>query len=206
MRDFFLGNEELGWDGIYDRWKDSSELDVPTKSEVDTKAYLQRAAVALSAYLKPLYDRINLEVESRFSGSDINNISIPSWYMNTYGEQLPPDYLNILPPENSEMDQGIINVGTIDSTEFYSGGYVGGIAGGMDDTVPATIDGNQQAALSSGEFVIPADVVSHLGDGNNENGASKLYNFLDQVRVSKTGNIEQPNPMDDGIFSNLIGS
>ena len=75
----------------------------------------------------------------------------------------------------------------------------------MDDTIPASIDGSQPAALSSGEFVVPADVVSHLGDGNNQNGASKLYSFMDQVRTVKTGSTEQPDPFNDGIMANMIG-
>ena len=75
----------------------------------------------------------------------------------------------------------------------------------MDDTVPATVDGSQPAALSAGEFVVPADVVSHLGDGNNQNGASKLYQFLDQVRTVKTGSTEQPAPLDDGMMSGIMG-
>ena len=72
------------------------------------------------------------------------------------------------------------------------GMYIPGAGGGMEDDVPATIDGSEPAALSSGEFVVPADVVAHLGDGNNENGASKLDGMMDRVRVNKTGNIEQP--------------
>jgi hypothetical protein len=72
------------------------------------------------------------------------------------------------------------------------GMYIPGAGGGMEDDVPATIDGSEPAALSSGEFVVPADVVAHLGDGNNENGASKLDGMMDRVRSTKTGNIEQP--------------
>ena len=48
------------------------------------------------------------------------------------------------------------------------------------------------AKLSSGEFVVPADVVAHLGDGNNENGAQKLHGMMDRVRVDKTGSEVQP--------------
>jgi len=75
----------------------------------------------------------------------------------------------------------------------------------MDDTIPATVDGSQEAALSSGEFVVPADVVSHLGDGNNQNGASKLYGFMNDVRAIKTGSTEQPAPLNDGIMASMIG-
>jgi hypothetical protein len=86
-----------------------------------------------------------------------------------------------------------------------SGGYIGGIDGGMDDTIPAITDGTSMSALSSGEFVIPADVVSHLGDGNNQNGASKLYQLLDEIRITKTGLVEQPPPLDDSIIFNTLG-
>ena len=50
----------------------------------------------------------------------------------------------------------------------------------MADQIPATIDNNQPAALSDGEFVIPADVVSHLGNGNSDAGAKNLYSMMDR--------------------------
>jgi len=80
---------------------------------------------------------------------------------------------------------------------YFGGGYVDGSSGGMDDTVPAVTDGMEPAKLSSGEFVIPADVVSHLGDGNNDNGASKLHDMMNRIRTFKTGNAQQPAPVDD---------
>jgi len=78
------------------------------------------------------------------------------------------------------------------------GYYLGGPTDGMADLVPATIDGNQPAALSDGEFVIPADVVSHLGNGNSEAGAQQLYSMMDRVRTERTGTTKQGpeiNPM-----------
>jgi len=84
---------------------------------------------------------------------------------------------------------------------FAEGGFVYGMGGGVDDTVPAVTDGIEPAALSSGEFVIPADVVSHLGDGNNQNGANKLYGMLDRIRLFKTGRQDQPPRLqDDMVF------
>jgi len=56
-----------------------------------------------------------------------------------------------------------------------SGRYLQGETDGMADEIPSSIDGDQPAALSHGEFVIPADVVSHLGNGNSDAGAKKLY-------------------------------
>lgn len=76
------------------------------------------------------------------------------------------------------------------------GGYLeGGIASlkgdGMSDSVPAEIDGSQPAALSTGEYVIPADVVSHLGNGSSDDGAVRLDEMLDRVRMARTGTQEQ---------------
>jgi hypothetical protein len=71
------------------------------------------------------------------------------------------------------------------------GYYLGGATDGMADQIPATIDGTQQAALSDGEFVVPADVVSHLGNGNSDAGAKQLYSMMDRVRQARTGRQEQ---------------
>jgi hypothetical protein len=71
------------------------------------------------------------------------------------------------------------------------GYYLGGPTDGMADLVPATIDGTQPAALSDGEFVVPADVVSHLGNGNSDAGAQQLYSMMDRVRTERTGTTRQ---------------
>jgi len=71
------------------------------------------------------------------------------------------------------------------------GYYLGGPTDGMADKVPATIDGREPARLSDGEFVIPADVVSHLGNGNSDAGANQLYSMMDKVRKARTGNTRQ---------------
>ena len=71
------------------------------------------------------------------------------------------------------------------------GYYLGGPTDGMADLVPATIDGAQPAALSDGEFVVPADVVSHLGNGNSDAGAKQLYSMMDRVRTERTGTTKQ---------------
>jgi len=71
------------------------------------------------------------------------------------------------------------------------GYYLGGPTDGMADQIPATIDNRQPAALSDGEFVIPADVVSHLGNGNSNSGAQQLYGMMDKIRKARTGSTEQ---------------
>ena len=74
---------------------------------------------------------------------------------------------------------------------FAKGGYLDGAGDGMSDSIPATIEGKQPARLADGEFVIPADVVSHLGNGSTKAGAKHLYRMLDKVRHARTGNNKQ---------------
>lgn len=69
--------------------------------------------------------------------------------------------------------------------------YLQGITDGMADKLSTNIDGKQPAALSHGEFVIPADVVSHLGNGNSEAGAKQLYKMMDRIRQARTGTKKQ---------------
>ncbi len=72
-----------------------------------------------------------------------------------------------------------------------SGRYLDGPTDGMADKLPTTIDGKDPAALSHGEFVIPADVVGHLGNGNSEAGAQRLYAMMDKIRKARTGTKKQ---------------
>lgn len=71
------------------------------------------------------------------------------------------------------------------------GGYLDGPGDGMSDSIPATIEGKQPARLADGEFVVPADVVSHLGNGSTKAGAKVLYGMLDKVRRARTGTKKQ---------------
>lgn len=63
---------------------------------------------------------------------------------------------------------------------------------GMSDSIPATINGTQPARLADGEFVIPADVVSDIGNGSSKAGAKELYAMMDRVRQSRHGTTKQP--------------
>jgi hypothetical protein len=73
-----------------------------------------------------------------------------------------------------------------------------GPGGGLDDLIPTTIDGRRAAALSDGEFVIPADVVSMMGDGSTNAGSKRLYDLVKQVRQHKTGTTRQAGPLQVG--------
>ena len=75
------------------------------------------------------------------------------------------------------------------------GGISKGVPNGMSDSVKATVDGKDPAALSQGEYVVTADVVSLIGDGDNGAGATILDETIAKLRQAKTGQKEQPNPM-----------
>jgi hypothetical protein len=98
--------------------------------------------------------------------------------------------------------------------QFYAaGGSVGHLGGysdggrmlkgpgdGMSDNIPATIAGKQPARLADSEFVIPADVVSHLGNGSSDAGAKKLYQMMDNVRKARTGTKKQGKQINANKF------
>ena len=79
--------------------------------------------------------------------------------------------------------------------------YLRGETDGMADRIPSSIDGRQPAKLSHGEFVIPADVVSHLGNGNSDAGAKVLYKMMDRVRQARTGNKKQGKQINPEKFT-----
>jgi len=70
-------------------------------------------------------------------------------------------------------------------------GYLDGPGDGMSDSIKAIIDGKQPARLADGEFVIPADVVSGLGNGSSKAGAKVLYAMMDRIRKARTGTAKQ---------------
>jgi len=82
----------------------------------------------------------------------------------------------------------------------HGGQYLEGNTDGMADELRTSIDGKQPAALSHGEFVIPADVVSHLGNGNSDAGAKKLYGMMDKIRQARTGTKKQGKQINPDKF------
>jgi hypothetical protein len=94
----------------------------------------------------------------------------------------------------SEMSQPTVNNGAVGIQQFAAGGqprFLSGGGDGMSDSIKAKINGTQEARLADGEFVIPADVVSHLGNGSSKAGAKQLYSMMDKVRTARTGNKKQ---------------
>lgn len=85
--------------------------------------------------------------------------------------------------------------GGISSLGGYAAGgnprLLRGPGDGMSDNIPATIANKQPARLADGEFVVPADVVSHLGNGSTQAGANVLSQMMSRVRKARTGNAQQ---------------
>lgn len=84
--------------------------------------------------------------------------------------------------------------------DMAKGRYLGGATDGMADKIPARIGGKQEARLSHGEFVVPADVVGHLGNGNSEAGAKRLYEMMDRIRQARTGTTQQGKQVNPNKF------
>lgn len=84
---------------------------------------------------------------------------------------------------------------------MMQGRYLRGKTDGMADEIDTTIEDRQPAKLSHGEFVIPADVVSHLGNGNSDAGADVLYKMMDKVRKARTGSSKQGKKINPEKFT-----
>jgi hypothetical protein len=104
----------------------------------------------------------------------------------------PMGTINLNPPGTQQAASGGI-------MGYNLGGYADGgnprlLKGpgdGMSDNIPAVIGRRQPARLADGEFVVPADVVSHLGNGSTDAGAKKLHEMMDKVRMARTGKKKQ---------------
>ena len=99
-----------------------------------------------------------------------------------------------------EVKQKLRDLGVQGYAEGGKARYLQGVTDGMADEIPSSIGGREPAALSHGEFVIPADVVSHLGNGNSDAGAKKLYQMMDKIRMARTGTKKQGKKINPDKF------
>lgn len=90
-----------------------------------------------------------------------------------------------------------VQEGKADGEASKDGGRVRGPGDGMDDRVPAKIGGTgEDVLLADSEYVVPADVVSHLGNGSSDAGAKELDAMLERVREARTGKKAQAPAID----------
>lgn len=115
----------------------------------------------------------------RLTAEDVRTRGLASGGMASYDDELGRDY---------GMAMGGI-------AGLAGGGmpprYLRGGGDGMSDSIRARIGGKQEARLADGEFVVPADVVSHIGNGSSNAGAKKLYAMMDRARQARTGKTRQ---------------
>jgi hypothetical protein len=114
--------------------------------------------------------------------------------------------------ETRRRASAVDDYGAEETTSAAQGGLMGtyaaggkllrGPGDGMSDSIPAVIQGQrpQRAALADGEFVIPADVVSHLGNGSTEAGSKRLYSMMAKIRKARTGNPKQGKQINPARF------
>jgi hypothetical protein len=140
------------------------------------------AAVAAQSVASPSYDAMMQGVAPQ----DFNRVFSQIMNQTPYAPQA--SQAPQAPQEVVKKAQGGI-------AGYSLGGYAAGgnprlLKGpgdGMSDNIPAVIGNKQPARLADGEFVVPADVVSHLGNGSTDAGAKHLYKMMDKVRTARTG-------------------
>ena len=108
-----------------------------------------------------------------------------NWYQSNYGAAP-----QVTHPQYASQFSNYSSGG--DVYEFAKGNFLQGDGDGMSDSIPATINNKQPARLADGEFIVPADVVSDLGNGSSNAGAKKLYQMMNKIRKERHGTHKQP--------------
>jgi hypothetical protein len=165
----------------------------------------QRASVP--GYQEDEYDR---RLKGYKLSPDYQAYSAPTpnpYYRPTYAAI--GGIMNSNAPHSFDDESGSDDVGMAAGGMNMASGGIAGLGGysdggrmlkgpgdGMSDSIPGVIGGKQPARLADGEFVVPADVVSHLGNGSTDAGAKKLYSMMDKVRQARTGKKKQAPQVD----------
>ena len=196
----------------------NSLSDVPGQMNVESLGNLKASIKDLQNLGLPyddLMDVVQSIAEIRNNPELVGNLSnlagdIRSVTKPTDEEELGSNYSSLMALLTPKMGEDVTQTraagGGIGSLEMARGGralpprYLNGHSDGMADKVPAHIDNKRPAALSDGEFVIPADVVSHLGNGNSNAGAKRLYEMMDRIRAARTGNHKQGKQINPDKF------
>jgi hypothetical protein len=135
-----------------------------------------------------------MEEEEEYTGPLSRFRFNPETYRPAFAEggvaSLPYDYDRVV--GETPMYQRMASGGISDLGSYSDGGrMLKGPGDGMSDSIPANIAGKRPARLATEEFVVPADVVSGLGNGSSDAGARQLYAMMDRVRKARTGTKKQ---------------
>ena len=216
-REILLGSDEEGGYDATRIYGDTGYEELTPSQRVEGNQYTD---AGFQIYDTDLYD-----AEKNYSTGGYEITNPAQYYTNLYesteaidAQKTALEDVNTATAEAAQAARGSFAVGGLaqfaspydeekekDSAKFNQGGgvmqlgggrYLDGMTDGMADEVPSSIDGVQPAALSDGEFVIPADVVSHLGNGSSNAGAKVLDDMMSNVRQERTGNSKQGKQID----------
>ena len=161
---------------------DAKGLQALAKTEKGKDAVRQMGFELQMGGMAPSPDEIQ-QLQMAVLGQIPNNDEVISMFIDKYGnEMFMMIREQILNPTGNAQTQGMIE----------------GMGGGMDDQVLGMIGSQQPVAVSPGEYIIPADVVSGLGDGSSDAGAKELDGLLDRVRQERTNTTKQPKELNKG--------
>ena len=163
---------------------ENKEEDTDQDEEQDSPAYVA-PGMAAGMSVPDMSREMSLQQEIR--EAVLGNHPNPDRVIQAYIEQFGVDAF--LQARDTILREQVPNAQTQ--------GLIQGMGGGMEDNIMGMIGNQQGVAVSPGEYIIPADVVSMLGDGNSNEGSDKLDNMLDKVRVEKTGTTKQASPLND---------
>ena len=175
------------YDDIQDFYRDEVEGVMDRKTGGDTNMP-NKGLEALNKVAPEVVDKMGyqeggqtdplIQEVTMFILGESDNEEIVNQFVNKYGveafTQLREQILQSLVP-NAQTSGLIEGVGN----------------GGMDDDIMGTIGNKEKIAVSQDEFIVPADVVSMLGDGSSDAGSKQLYDMMDRVRQEKTGTTKQ---------------
>jgi hypothetical protein len=120
-----------------------------------------------------------------------NDPEFARFFHGSFDEAAKPTEKYMYNPEQQQYTQQMAS-GGISNLQYNLGGYsdggrlLRGPGDGVSDSIPATIANKQPARLADGEFVVPARIVSELGNGSTEAGARKLYAMMDRVQKARS--------------------
>jgi len=116
-----------------------------------------------------------------------STVGVPTYSLQDSANLLAMSNPDLAAPYKKMSSGGISDLGT-----YSDGGrMLRGPGDGMSDSIPGMIANKRPARLAEGEFVVPADVVSHLGNGSTDAGAKQLYAMMNKVRQARTGTKKQ---------------
>lgn len=124
--------------------------------------------------------------EAKIATSSPYEAGIARFENEMYGAQMPTGIAEGLKPKMKLGQLNLAKGGQSNLGDYSDGGrLLKGPGDGVSDSIPAIIGKKQPARLADGEFVVPARIVSELGNGSTDAGAKKLYGMMDRIQKKR---------------------